>query len=152
MSIRILAVGKKHDDWVTHGVERYQRRLKKPFDAQWQLLPHSVREGSAARDDESSRMLQKISPNEFILVLDERGDLCTSPQLAQLLTKAFDRAKPVTCVIGGAYGVNDALRERADLVWSLSPLVFPHQLVRLILTEQLYRAQEIAAGRPYHHE
>lgn len=54
-------------------------------------------------------------------------------------------------IIGGAYGVNDRLISRADLLWSLSPLVFPHQLVRLILIEQLYRSQEIALGNPYHH-
>ena len=74
-----------------------------------------------------------------------------SPALATRLRAAFDRGRPVTVVIGGAYGVDDRVRERADFVWSLSLLVFPHQLVRLILAEQLYRAQEIAAGRPYHH-
>lgn len=152
MSIRILAVGKKHEDWVADGIERYQRRLKKPFDARWQLLPHSSREPNVARDDESLRMLEKITPNEFVVLLDERGELFRSPQVAQLLTKVFDQARPVSVVIGGAYGVNEALRVRADVVWCLSPLVFPHQLVRLILVEQLYRAQEIGAGRPYHHE
>jgi len=152
VSIRILATGKKHEDWVADGIERYQRRLKKPFDARWQLLPHSAREANGARNDESSRMLEKITPNEFVVLLDERGDLLSSPQLAQRLTKTFDQSRPVTFVIGGAYGVNDALRTRADMVWGLSPLVFPHQLVRLILIEQIYRAQEIAAGRPYHHE
>jgi 23S rRNA (pseudouridine1915-N3)-methyltransferase len=57
----------------------------------------------------------------------------------------------VVIIIGGAYGVDENVRKRADLIWSLSPLVFPHQLVRLLLIEQLYRAQEIAAGHPYHH-
>ena len=59
--------------------------------------------------------------------------------------------KKVVLVIGGAYGVDDSVRARANTVWSLSDLVFPHQLVRLIITEQIYRAGEIAAGRPYHH-
>jgi 23S rRNA (pseudouridine1915-N3)-methyltransferase len=152
VSIRILAVGKKHEHWVADGIERYQQRLKKPFDVRWQLVPHSSREAHACRDDESSRMLEKVTPAEFVVLLDERGKLFSSPQLAQMLKNTFDQSRPVTCVIGGAYGVNDALRARADVVWSLSPLVFPHQLVRLVLTEQLYRAQEIAAGRPYHHE
>ena len=67
------------------------------------------------------------------------------------LQGAFDSAKQVAVIIGGAYGVDDRVRQRADFVWSLSKLVFPHQLVRLILAEQLYRAQEIAGGRPYHH-
>jgi 23S rRNA (pseudouridine1915-N3)-methyltransferase len=64
----------------------------------------------------------------------------------------LERSQPVVVIIGGAYGVDDSIHARADLVWSLSELVFPHQLVRLILTEQLYRAQEIAVGNPYHHE
>ncbi len=67
------------------------------------------------------------------------------------LQGAFDSSRQVAVVIGGAYGVDDRVRQRADFVWSLSKLVFPHQLVRLILAEQLYRAQEIAGGRPYHH-
>lgn len=152
MSIRILAVGKRHDDWVSAGIARYERRLKKPFDVRWQLVPHSAREGVAARDDESTRMLEKLSADEFLVLLDERGTNLDSPGVAKLFETPFASSKPVTCIIGGAYGVNDALRHRANAVWSLSNLVFPHQLVRLILTEQVYRAQEIAAGRPYHHQ
>ena len=74
-----------------------------------------------------------------------------SPGLARHLQSRFDVGAPVTVVIGGAYGVDARVHARADRVWSLSPLVFPHQLVRLILAEQVYRAQEISAGRPYHH-
>lgn len=151
MSIRILAVGKRHEDWVADGIDRYERRLKKPFDVRWQLVPHSAREGNVARDDESARMLDKITPDEFVVVLDERGSILDSPGVAKVLETPFAHGKQVTCIIGGAYGVNDALRQRANSVWSLSKLVFPHQLVRLILAEQLYRAQEIAGGRPYHH-
>jgi 23S rRNA (pseudouridine1915-N3)-methyltransferase len=85
------------------------------------------------------------------VLLDERGHNVDSPALASALRGAFDSGRTVTVVIGGAYGVSDRVRERADFVWSLSKLVFPHQLVRLILAEQLYRAQEISAGRSYHH-
>jgi 23S rRNA (pseudouridine1915-N3)-methyltransferase len=66
--------------------------------------------------------------------------------------RPIESARDVVLVIGGAYGVDEALARRADFVWSLSRLVFPHQLVRLILLEQLYRSQEIASGRPYHHD
>ena len=85
------------------------------------------------------------------MLLDERGQNVDSPALASRLQGAFDSSKQVAVIIGGAYGVDDRVRQRADFVWSLSKLVFPHQLVRLILAEQLYRAQEIAGGRPYHH-
>jgi len=75
-----------------------------------------------------------------------------SPTLSCQLNELFAQGKNITIVIGGAFGVSTALIQRANLVWSLSPLVFPHQLVRLILTEQLYRAQEIARGGKYHHQ
>ena len=152
MAIRIAAVGKKHEPWVEDGIERYSKRLRKPFDAEWVLLPHSAREGLTARQEESERIRARLGKDDFVLLLDERGDLCDSPALARLLAREFEMRKTVTVVIGGAYGVDDELRERADKVLSLSPLVFPHQLVRLILTEQLYRAQEIAKGNPYHHD
>lgn len=151
MSIRILAVGRKHESWVSEGITRYERRLRKPFDVSWLLLPHSARDGEAARSEESDRVLARIAERDFVLLLDERGRNIDSPALAGVLRGVFDSGRAVTVVIGGAYGVDDRVRERADLVWSLSKLVFPHQLVRLILTEQLYRAQEIVAGRPYHH-
>lgn len=151
MSVKILAVGKKHEAWVTEGVARYEKRLRKPFDVSWQLLPHSVREGDAARSEESERILAKLDRGAFVVLLDERGRNVDSPALAATLQGAFDAGRAVVVIIGGAYGVEDRVRSRADFVWSLSKLVFPHQLVRLILAEQLYRAQEISGGRPYHH-
>ena len=151
MSVRILAIGKRHEAWVEDGIARYEKRLRKPFDAAWQLLPHSAREGEAARAEESDRVLAKLGAQEFVVLLDERGRNVDSPALARTLQAAFDAGRPVALVIGGAYGVDDRVRQRADFVWSLSQLVFPHQLVRLIAAEQLYRAQEIAGGRPYHH-
>lgn len=133
------------------GISRYEKRLRKPFDVTWQLLPHSSREGDAARSEESERILSRVDHGAFLVLLDERGKNLDSPGLAAGLQSAVDRGRQIVLVIGGAYGVDDRVRGRADLVWSLSKLVFPHQLVRLIVAEQLYRAQEIAAGRPYHH-
>lgn len=151
MTVKILAVGKKHETWVADGIDRFEQRLRKPYEVSWQLLPHSAREGEAARAEESERILSKLVEHHFVVLLDERGRNVTSPELARTLQGAFDASRQVTVVIGGAYGVDDRVRDRADFVWSLSKLVFPHQLVRLILAEQLYRAQEISGGRPYHH-
>ncbi len=151
MSIRVLAVGKKHESWVSEGIERYAKRLKKPWDLDYQLIPHSSRQEQAAREEESARLLAKIKPDEFLVLLDERGKMLSSPGLATALRKPLDAGKHVTVVIGGAYGVDASVHQRANLVWSLSELVFPHQLVRLMLTEQVYRAQEISAGGSYHH-
>ncbi|WP_191089713.1 23S rRNA (pseudouridine(1915)-N(3))-methyltransferase RlmH [Nesterenkonia ebinurensis] len=152
MSISVVAVGKKHESWVAEGIERYSKRLRKPYDLSWKLLPHSSREHDAARDEESAKILSALTPHQHVILLDERGTDISSPKLAARLQRQFDTARGVVLIIGGAYGVNAELQARADFTWSLSQLVFPHQLVRLILAEQIYRAQEISAGRPYHHE
>lgn len=149
--IRIVAVGKKHESWVVEGIKRYEERLRRPFVIEWLLLPHSAREGDSARQEETERILAKLSNDDFVILLDERGKNISSPALVQILTEPLERARDVVIVVGDAYGVNEELFKRASFVWSLSLLVFPHQLVRLIVTEQLYRAQEIAAARPYHH-
>jgi len=150
--IRIIAIGKKHESWVAEGIERYQKRLQKPFVVEWVLLPHSSKNGLEARQNESQSILSRLDPHEFVIVLDETGKLYDSPALSRLFTSTFEKHGNLTMIIGGAYGVNEELQSRAQITWSLSPLVFPHQLVRLLLTEQIYRAQEIAAGHPYHHE
>ncbi|QIV88745.1 23S rRNA (pseudouridine(1915)-N(3))-methyltransferase RlmH [Glutamicibacter mishrai] len=147
----MLAVGKKHESWVDEGISRYEKRLKKPFNLTWQLLNHSSRENDAARTEESARILAKIDDRDFVVLLDERGKNIDSPALANKLRSPIDSSRNVVIIIGGAYGVDPTVHARADFTWSLSKLVFPHQLVRLILTEQLYRAQDILGGGKYHH-
>lgn len=150
MTIKIIAIGKKHEKWVKDGIDRYETRLRKPWDVTWNYLPHSSLAEEQARAEESKRILSKVNADDYLILLDERGKNLSSPELSQLLNQNLGH-KPVTIVIGGAYGVDDSVRQRANTVWSLSKLVFPHQLVRLILTEQIYRAGEIANNRPYHH-
>ena len=151
MAITVVAVGKKHEDWVQSGIERYQKRLRRPFNIEWVLLPHSSRQGLQARQEESERIIARLSSRDFVLLLDEVGKNISSPQLATTLQTAQANGQSIVIIIGGAYGVSEQLHQRANLVWSLSRLVFPHQLVRLILTEQLYRAQNITEGGSYHH-
>lgn len=152
MPLTILAVGKKHEDWVLAGIERYQKRLKAPFLVEWVLMAHSSLDGVRAREEESERLLSRLDAYDYVILLDERGKTLDSPAISGLLQEHLDRSQKIAIVIGGAYGVTDELRDKADLVWALSPLVFPHQLVRLILIEQLYRAQQIAIGGAYHHD
>ena len=152
MSLQIIAVGKKHEPWVAEGIERYQKRLRAPFLVEWVLIPHSSLDGHRARQEESERILSRLKPDDHVVLLDEKGRLLDSPALAHHLNAQLNTSRPVVLVIGGAYGVDDTIHKRAQLVWSLSPLVFPHQLVRLTLVEQLYRAQQILAGGAYHHE
>lgn len=152
MPLTIIAIGKKHESWIAEGVERYEKRLKAPFLLRWILLPHSSLEGPSARQEESERIQKRLEDFDYIVLLDERGRQLDSPAFATTLAHRLERSQRVALVIGGAYGVTDDLRNRSQLVLSLSPLVFPHQLVRLILVEQLYRAQEITAGGKYHHQ
>jgi 23S rRNA (pseudouridine1915-N3)-methyltransferase len=151
MAVRILAIGKKHETWIAEGIKRYKKRLKQPFEVEWTLLPHSPREGNAARAEESERLLARLHSEDFVILLDEKGTLIDSPALSKLLLGSLERSRRIVMIVGGAYGVDETIHARANFVWSLSLLVFPHQLVRLILAEQLYRAQEIAGGHPYHH-
>ena len=115
-------------------------------------MAHSAFDGFKARQDESERVLLRLTAYDFIILLDERGKTLDSPAIANILEEQLDRSQKVLVIIGGAFGVTDELRGKANLVWSLSPLVFPHQLVRLILVEQLYRSQQIIVGGAYHHE
>ena len=150
--MKIIAIGKKHEKWVLNGIELFEKRLKKPFNLSWDILPHSNFAEEKAREEETQRILAKIKPSDFVILLDERGKNISSPELAKMLSNGFVNSQNFVIIIGGAFGVSEELRKRANFVWSLSKLVFPHQIVRLILVEQIYRAQEISSGGKYHHE
>lgn len=137
---------------MAEGIERYQKRLRAPFSIEWVLLPHSSLDGDRARQEESERILSRLGQDEYVVLLDERGKAVDSSGLSVLLSEPLNSSRTVVLIIGGAYGVDQSIHQRANYIWSLSPLVFPHQLVRLLLTEQLYRAQQIALGGAYHHE
>ena len=142
--IRIFAGGKKSKNWVLDGQSEYFKRLKKPFDTQILYV-----------DDQKIADLARNWPfkaSDYVILLDERGENISSPELSQKLGGAFISGKQVTIIIGGAYGVSQEVREKANFVWSISNLVFPHELMRVLLAEQIYRAQEIYRGSKYHHE
>lgn len=151
MPIQIVVVGKKHETWITEGIERYQERLKKPFQIEWVLLPHSALSDARARQEESRRILLRLNDADYVVLLDEQGGIIDSPDLSKRLLALLEKSRNVVLIIGGAYGVDGTVHQRANFIWSLSRLVFPHQLVRLLLAEQIYRAQEIASDNPYHH-
>lgn len=142
--IRIIAGGKKSKNWILDGQTEYEKRLKKPFDVHFEYW-----------DDAKIATLARIwpfKPSEYVILLDERGEILSSPALSNRLEKAFLSGKSVTFIIGGPYGVSPEIRKRADFVLSFSSLVFPHELMRVMLAEQIYRAQEISRGGKYHHE
>ena len=142
--IRIIAGGKKSRNWVLGGQEEYLKRLKMPFDAQIEYWDE------AKIADLGHKWPFKTS--EYVVLLDERGENISSPELSERLSSAFTSGKSVVLIIGGAYGVAQEVRDKADFIWSISKLVFPHELMRILLSEQIYRAQEIYKGSKYHHE
>lgn len=142
--IRIIAGGKKHTSWAEEIISEYEKRLRKPYDLKWEFYP----------EEKLEKLLEKweFTGQDFVILTDERGKNISSPDFADLLNNNFINSKNITIIIGGAYGVSEEVRKNADFVWSFSNLVFPHQLFRAMLTEQIYRAQEINSGGNYHHE
>ena len=152
MNVTIISVGKRHDPSFAQAIQAYQTRLAATLRIEWRLLPPSGKDGALARQAESSAILAAVKHSDTVWLLDEVGENITSTALsAKLTTLQFQGISKLVIVIGGAYGVADSVRSRANWVWSLSNLVFPHQIVRLILIEQLYRAVEINKGSGYHH-
>ena len=106
----------------------------------------------ALRKKEGESIMAMLQKDDYLVVLDERGKMLDSPGLAELLQNCGNNStKNLVFLIGGAYGTDEVVLSRANFKWSLSKLVFPHQLVRLILAEQLYRACSILRNEKYHH-
>ena len=149
MNCTLIAVDKLREAYVREGCGLYLERLAP-------TMPVSVREirpgsGPHAADAEAEKILRHLGDATVLWALDERGTLVTSTAFARMLA-ALGRtgARDLTLVIGGASGLSAAVRRRADFVWSLSPLTYLHEMARLIVLEQLYRAMKINRGEPYH--
>lgn len=157
MKIACWSVGKAHEPYVKSGIEEFSKRLNRYFKTEWVLLPVPKQSAMLSEMDlrkkEGDMILEWLQKDDYLILLDERGTSLNSPGLAQFLQqKANESQKQLVFLIGGAYGVDEAVRKRANFTWSLSSLVFPHQLVRLILAEQLYRAATILKNEKYHHQ
>lgn len=149
MIIKILSVGSKPSQEISSLISDYTKRLPRPVSVTWKYLKHAKQNDvSTSKLQESENILRAIDKSDYVILLDETGKNINSEKLSRLL---FENNKSVVFVIGGAYGVSDVIKNRADFVWSLSELVFPHQIVRLILSEQIYRAHSISVSHPYHH-
>jgi 23S rRNA (pseudouridine1915-N3)-methyltransferase len=155
MKITILAIGKKHDPKIEESISDYSKRLGRYVKLEWRLLdiklPPSAN-GDKIRTLESNVIRKELNQSDTSILLDERGNSLTSPEFANTIQGFMNSGlQNIVFIIGGAYGVDDDLFNHVDFRLSLSKLVFPHQLVRLILLEQIYRAHTILAGEKYHH-
>ena len=156
MKFEFWSVGKAHEAYVKEGVELFTKRISHYYSAGWQVIAPPKNVAALSERDlkkkEGETILSLLQKDDFLVLLDERGKNISSEQLAALIqTQANNSVKKMVFLIGGAYGVSDEVTQRANFKWSLSLLVFPHQLVRLILAEQVYRACTINKNEKYHH-
>jgi len=153
VKIRILAVGTRMPAWVDAGANDYLRRLPAQFrTAIEEIRPVRRSAGAEARAvvEEGARILESLSRTDFAVALDVRGRSMSTEQLAQWLGERMRDGRDLAFIIGGADGLSQPCLARCELQWSLSPLTFPHGLVRVLLVEQLYRATSLLQGHPYH--
>jgi 23S rRNA (pseudouridine1915-N3)-methyltransferase len=158
MHIKIIAIGKMREAYLKDGVSVFLTRLAPRHRIAMTEIPEmrvpgrcSDRELEKIRQDEGSRLLDATGSGGVVVALDPGGEQMTSEDLASLMAQwELEGQGSISFLIGGSTGLPPLVRTRADLVLSLSPMTFPHQLVRLILIEQIYRADCINRGIPYH--
>jgi len=156
MKLQFWSVGKSHESYVKEGVEMFTKRITNYFPVQWQIIPMPKNAGMMSEMDlkikEGEMILDFLKKDDYLVVLEERGKQLNSEGLAGFIQQRANASeKNVVFLIGGAFGLSEDVLKRADYKWSLSQLVFPHQLVRLILAEQVYRACSILRNEKYHH-
>ncbi len=149
----VAVVGKPRDRHLAAAITDYEVRAAR----YWPLEVVEVREASGrgvaaadARTREGDRLLERLPTGAHLVACDERGERLTSAQVAALLVAERDRARDVAFVIGGAFGLSDDVRQRAARMIQMAPWTLPHEIARLVLAEQLYRAGTIVRGEPYH--
>ena len=146
MKFTFISVGKKNDSDIEIAISDYTNRIARYFPVEWKLIPTSDKE------KEAELILKTIDTCDFVVVLDDKGKELNTIELSQFIEKRMSASdKRIVFIIGGAYGFADEVYKRANYKWSLSKLTFPHQLVRLILAESIYRAISVIKKEPYHH-
>jgi len=156
MKLQLWSVGKDHEAYVKAGVEDFTRRISRYYPVEWTILAPPRNAATLSLTDlkkkEGEMILEALAKDDYLIALDEKGKQMSSEGLAQFIqTRANDSIRNVVFLIGGAYGLDEQVLQRANYKWSLSQLTLPHQLVRLVLAEQLYRACTIQRNEKYHH-
>lgn len=157
MKLQFWSIGKAHESYVKEGVDLFTKRITNYYPVEWNIISMPKNSATLSETDlkkkEGENVLLALQKEDYLVLLDERGKQLKSEGVAQLIeSRANESLKNIVFLIGGAYGVSDLVAQRANFTWSLSPLVFPHQLVRLVLAEQIYRACSIIRNEKYHHQ
>jgi 23S rRNA (pseudouridine1915-N3)-methyltransferase len=156
MKFKLWSIGKAHEPYVKEGVELFTKRISNYYPVEWTIISLPKNAATLSEPElkkkEGEIILNLLHKDDYLVLLDEKGKQVGNKELATFIqARANDSVKTIVFLIGGAYGASEALMKRADYKWSLSQLVFPHQLVRLILAEQLYRTCTIIRNEKYHH-
>ncbi len=153
MKLRLLWVGKTQEAWVKAGMDEYAGRLKRYFPLTIaEAKEEKGAQAEAGREAECARLARLVPRNARLILLDERGEEMTSPELARFLGRERELGTPeLVFVVGGAYGFSADFRSQAHKSIALSRMTFTHQMVRVFLLEQLYRACTILNNEGYHH-
>jgi 23S rRNA (pseudouridine1915-N3)-methyltransferase len=157
MKISLWSIGKSNESYVKAGIEDFTKRISRYYPVDWTIIPVPKNAGMLSEMDlkkkEAEIVLQWLRPDDYLVCLDENGKGLSSAGLAQFIqARSNESVKNIVFLIGGAFGLDDQILNKAKLKWSLSQLTFPHQLVRLILAEQIYRACTILRNEKYHHK
>lgn len=156
MRLTALAVGTRMPTWVIEGVQTYTKRLPRHIELQFHELPAAQRTSGSTpeklKQKEGDHMLKAMPGSAHVIALDEHGKSWSSTGLAAQLENWMANYPNVVFLIGGADGLAENCKQRADELWSLSPLTLPHALVRVVLAEQIYRAWTLVQGHPYHRD
>ncbi len=156
MKLRLVCVGKLSERFLREGVDEYSNRITRYLPFSCTELKEEKRGGKKAdprqiKALEGERILAKIPEDAFVIVLDERGKALSSEGLSEMIGRQMVQGtQEVVVVIGGAYGLSEPVKERAQLLLSLSAMTFTHQMARLFFLEQLYRGLTILRNEPYH--
>jgi len=156
MKIYFWSIGKANESYIKEGVDLFTKRISHYYTVEWKIFPiaknNASLSGEQIKKAEAAILLNALQNDDVLICLDENGKQITSIGVADFIQhKANESSKNLVFLIGGAYGIDESVLKRSAFKWSLSKLVFPHQLVRLILAEQIYRACTIIRNEKYHH-
>lgn len=154
MRIQLIAVGTRMPDWVNQGFAEYAGRLPR----EWNFQLHEIAIAKRSKNNDSTRLMRlegehllaRVATSARIIALDTAGQCWDTKTLAQYLARWMNEARDLALLIGGPDGLHQDVKNRAEIIWSLSPLTYPHALVRIVVTEQLYRAWSLLNNHPYH--
>jgi 23S rRNA (pseudouridine1915-N3)-methyltransferase len=156
MKVRLISVGSKMAQWVQQGIAEYEKRMGKELG--FSIVEVALQRRSKSRtidqcrQKEGEALLSRVQRDDFVVALEVNGKTLDTATLARHLDELKLQGRNLSFLIGGPDGLSADCRARANACWSLSGLTFPHPLVRILLTEQLYRASCILKGHPYHRE